>query len=48
MAFGYQFGNWYVAAEPYTFLIVGSDNMGGSFNLFFTVGWRPKVKKKEE
>ena len=48
VAFGYQFGNWYVAAEPYTFLIVGSDNMGGSFNLFFTVGWRPKVKKKEE
>ncbi len=48
VAFGYQLGNWYVAAEPYTFLIVGSDNMGGSFNLFLTVGFRPEVKKKEE
>ena len=48
VAFGYQLGNWYVAAEPYTFLIVGSDHLGGSFNLFLTVGFRPEVKKKEE
>lgn len=48
VAFGYQLGNWYVAAEPYTFLIVGSDNMGSSFNLFLTVGFRPEVKRKEE
>ena len=48
VAFGYQLGNWYVAAEPYTFLIVGSDHMGNSFNLFLTVGFRPEVKKKEK
>lgn len=48
VAFGYQLGNWYVAAEPYTFLIVDSDNMGSSFNLFLTVGFRPAVKKKEK
>jgi len=48
VAFGYQLGNWYVAAEPYTFLIIGSDNMGASFNLFLTVGFRPEVKKKEK
>ena len=48
VAFGYQLGHWYVAAEPYTFLIVGSDNMGSSFNLFLTVGFRPRVRKKEE
>jgi hypothetical protein len=48
VAFGYQLGHWYVAAEPYTFLIVGSDNMGASFNLFLTVGFRPEVKNKEE
>ncbi len=48
MAFGYQWGSWYAAVEPYTFLIIGSDRMGNSFNLFFTVGYRPKVKKKKE
>jgi hypothetical protein len=48
VAFGYQVGHWYVAAEPYTFLIVGSDHMGASFNLFLTVGFRPEVKKKEK
>ena len=48
VAFGYQWGSWYAAVEPSTFLIIGSDNMGQSFSLLFTVGYRPKVKKKEE
>ena len=48
VAFGYQWGHFYAAVEPYTFLIINSDNMGGSFNLFFTIGYRPKVKKKED
>lgn len=48
VAFGYQVGNWFVAVEPYTFLIIASDNMGSSFNLFLTIGYRPKVARKED
>ncbi len=48
VAFGYQLGRWFVAAEPYTFLIVSSDTMGSSFNLFLTVGYRPENQKRKD
>ncbi len=48
VAFGYQWGKFYAAVEPYTFLIVGNDNMGSSFSLFFTFGYRPRYKPKDE
>lgn len=48
VAFGYQWGRFYAAIEPYTFLIVGSDNMGSNFSLFLTLGYRPRYKPRNE